>query len=138
MKNEYSNGRLSYFFTPRIHGNVLAWITPASKSERSKQVTENILRWEDDGGPVSETAYSTPPSGGDQHSPVGWMLVRVREKNDECRGEGKLNMFPSYLRIVVSGLIRARVHEEEFIRLKKSWAIRFNNSSTILFDSMVS
>jgi hypothetical protein len=60
MKNKYSNGRLTYFFTPRIHGNVLAWKKPASKSERSKQVTENILRWEDDGGPVSETATPLP------------------------------------------------------------------------------
>jgi len=50
MKNKFSNGRLSYFFTPRIHGNVLAWIKPASESERSKRVIGNILRWEDDGG----------------------------------------------------------------------------------------
>jgi len=55
MKNKFSNGRLSYFSTPRIHGNVLAWVEPASASERSKRVIENILRWEDDGGPVSET-----------------------------------------------------------------------------------
>ena len=58
MKNRVSNGRLSYSFTPRIHGNVLAWVKPASKSERSKRLTENILRWEDDGGPVSETGHS--------------------------------------------------------------------------------
>ena len=56
MKNKFSNHRLSYFFTPRIHGNVLAWVKPASTSERrSKRVIENILRWEDDGGPVPET-----------------------------------------------------------------------------------
>jgi hypothetical protein len=60
MKNEYSNGSLSYFFKPRIHGNVLAWNKPASKLERSKQGTENILRWEDDGGPVSETVPPLP------------------------------------------------------------------------------
>jgi hypothetical protein len=60
MKNEYSNGKFSYFFTPRIHSNVLSWKKPAAKSERTKQVTENILRWEDDGGPVSETG--TPHS----------------------------------------------------------------------------
>jgi hypothetical protein len=54
MKNKFSNGRLSYFFTPRIHGNVLAWVKPAFESERSKGVIENILRWEDDGGPVFE------------------------------------------------------------------------------------
>jgi hypothetical protein len=54
MKKEYSKDRLSYFFRPRIHGNVFAWNKPASKSERSKQATENIQRWEDDGGPVSK------------------------------------------------------------------------------------
>jgi len=56
MKNKFSNGRLSYFFTPRIHGNVLAWVKPASASERSKHVIENILRWEDDGGLIIEVA----------------------------------------------------------------------------------
>jgi hypothetical protein len=60
MKNEYSNGKFSYFFTPRIHSNVLSWKKPALKSERTRQVTENILRWEDDGGPVSETATPLP------------------------------------------------------------------------------
>jgi hypothetical protein len=60
MKNEYSNDSLSYFFRPRIHGNVLAWNKPASIPEGSKQVTENIMRWEDDGGPVSETATPLP------------------------------------------------------------------------------
>jgi hypothetical protein len=57
MKNRFFNGRLSYSFSSRIHGNVLAWVEPASKSEKSKRVIENILRWEDDGGPVSETGY---------------------------------------------------------------------------------
>jgi hypothetical protein len=56
MKNKFSNGRLSYFSTPRIHGNVLAWVEPASASERSKRVIENILRWEDDGGLIIEVA----------------------------------------------------------------------------------
>jgi hypothetical protein len=60
MKNKFSNGRLSYFFTPRIHGNVLAWVKPASESEKSKRVIENILRWEDDGGPVSEAGNPLP------------------------------------------------------------------------------
>jgi hypothetical protein len=63
MKNEYSKDRLSYFLRPRIHGNVFAWNKSASKPERSKQVTENILRWEDDGGPVSETAPPLPRVG---------------------------------------------------------------------------
>ena len=60
MKNEYSNGRLSYIFGPRIHGNVFAWNKPTSKPERSKQATENIQRWEDDGGPVSEIGAQLP------------------------------------------------------------------------------
>ena len=63
MKNEYSKDRLSYFLRPRIHGNVFAWNKPASKPERNKQVTENIMRWEDDGGPVSETATPLPQAG---------------------------------------------------------------------------
>jgi hypothetical protein len=57
MKNKFSNSRLSYFFTPRIHGNVLAWVKPASESERSKRAIENILRWEDDGGKIIETDH---------------------------------------------------------------------------------
>ena len=61
MKNKFSHGRLSYFFTPRIHGNVLAWVKPASAAERGRRVNENVLRWEDDGGPVFETGYSFPP-----------------------------------------------------------------------------
>ena len=60
MKNEYSNGSLSYIFRPRIHGNVFAWNKPASRSKTSKQVTENIMRWEDDGGPVSEASTPLP------------------------------------------------------------------------------
>jgi hypothetical protein len=69
MKNKYSNSRLSYFFKPRNHRNVLAWNKPASQTGRGKQATENILRWEDDGGPISE-------------------LVRVQEINfhDVVRG----------------------------------------------------
>jgi hypothetical protein len=60
MKNKFSNGRLCYFWTPRIHGNVIAWVKPASESERNKRVIENILRWEDDGGSGSETGYPLP------------------------------------------------------------------------------
>ena len=54
MKNRFSNGRLSYSFTPRIHSNVLAWVKPVSKSDRSKPVIENTLPWEDDGGQLSD------------------------------------------------------------------------------------
>jgi hypothetical protein len=63
MKNEYSKDRLSYFLSPRIHGNVFVWDKRASKAERSKQATENIQRWEDDGGPVSETGAPLPRLG---------------------------------------------------------------------------
>jgi hypothetical protein len=52
MKNKPSSSRLSYFFAPRIHGNVLAWVKPASESEKSQQIFENIQRWEDDGGGI--------------------------------------------------------------------------------------
>lgn len=55
MKNKFANDRFSYVVTPRIHGNVLAWVKPASMSERSKRANESIMRWEDDGGPISET-----------------------------------------------------------------------------------
>jgi hypothetical protein len=60
MKNQYSKGRSSYFLRPRIHANIFAWNKPPSKPERSKQVTENILRWEDDGGLVIETGSPLP------------------------------------------------------------------------------
>jgi len=57
MKNKFSNRRgLSYFLTQRIHGNVLAWVKPASDSERNKSVTRNILRWEEDGGLIIQVA----------------------------------------------------------------------------------
>jgi hypothetical protein len=58
MKNKFSNGRLSYFLVPRIHGNVFAWVKPAFESERSKRAIENILRWEDDGGQMSDAGSS--------------------------------------------------------------------------------
>jgi hypothetical protein len=58
MPNNNFNYKLSYFSTPRKHDNVFAWNKPVSKSERSNQVTDNILRWEDDGGPVTETRTS--------------------------------------------------------------------------------
>ena len=57
MKNKFSNrGGLSYFFTPRIHGDVLAWVKPASDSERNKSAIKNLLRWEEHGGLIIEVA----------------------------------------------------------------------------------
>jgi hypothetical protein len=83
MKNKPSNGRLSYFFTPRIHGNVLAWVKPASESEKSKRIIENIQRWEDDGGRIMDELVSTVerlpvrPAGHDQS-----MLQRSQGEGD--------------------------------------------------------
>lgn len=54
MKHKFSTNRFSYGLTTRTHRNVLTWAKPDSVSERSKRPIENILRWEDDGGPVSE------------------------------------------------------------------------------------
>jgi len=54
MKNRFSNGRLSYFFTPRIHRNILAWVMPAPLPEGGERGIENILRWEEDGGRIIE------------------------------------------------------------------------------------
>jgi|GEM_PF-1835532 hypothetical protein len=62
MKNKLANSRLFYFFTPRIHGNVLAWVKPATASERSKRAIENILRWEDDGGQMLDIGNSAEKS----------------------------------------------------------------------------
>ncbi len=65
MKNKLANSRLSYFLTPRIHGNVLAWVEPAPASERSKRAIENILRWADDGGHMSDIGNAPDPSNSD-------------------------------------------------------------------------
>lgn len=70
MKNKNSKDKLSYFSKPRLHANVLAWNKSVSKSETSRQGIENIMRWEDDGGPVSETATPlSQPGGGDKPYP---------------------------------------------------------------------
>lgn len=50
MKNKFSNGRLSYFSAPRMHGNVLAWLKPESESKQIESLVEDTLRWADDGG----------------------------------------------------------------------------------------
>jgi hypothetical protein len=68
MKNKISNGRLSYFFAPRVHGNVRAWIQPASALEISKRSLESSLRWEDDGGPAPE-AGNPLPQGVERNTP---------------------------------------------------------------------
>jgi hypothetical protein len=65
MKNKFSNGRLSYFFMPRIHGNVLAWGKPACSPIGQQQTrNQSIQRWEDDGGqmldPGNTMAWLSP------------------------------------------------------------------------------
>jgi hypothetical protein len=54
MRNKFSKGRLSYFLTPRIHGNVISWLTPSSQAEiewkKAETIIKDILRWADDGG----------------------------------------------------------------------------------------
>lgn len=54
MRDKFSNGRLSYFLTPRIHGNVITWVKPPSQRETEREKAEttikDILRWADDGG----------------------------------------------------------------------------------------
>lgn len=54
MRNKFSKGRLSYFLTPRIHGNVNAWVKPPSQWEteweKAETMIKDILRWADDGG----------------------------------------------------------------------------------------
>jgi len=60
MENAFSHSSLSFVFRPRLHGNVVAWKMTASESEKSRPAIENILRWEDDGGPVSETGTPLP------------------------------------------------------------------------------
>ena len=45
---------------------VRAW--PVAEFERTEDAQENVLRWEDDGGPVVEAP--NPPTGRDRHAPV--------------------------------------------------------------------
>jgi hypothetical protein len=64
MNNKSSDHGLAYFFTQRIHGkdpdNVLELVRLDSELEGSKGVLENILRWQDDGGPVFEPGNPLP------------------------------------------------------------------------------
>jgi len=63
MKNKSPNRGLSNFYMQRLHGkasrNVLELVIPAFRFGRSKSMLENILRWEDDGGQITETNDST-------------------------------------------------------------------------------
>jgi hypothetical protein len=59
MKNKSLKLRLSYFFRKRIHGkdssdNMPELVKPESEGERTKSVIEDILRWADDGGQISQ------------------------------------------------------------------------------------
>lgn len=51
----------------RPPGDFAVPVWPVVEFERTEDAQENVLRWEDDGGPVIE-APSAAPSGGDRHS----------------------------------------------------------------------
>ncbi len=57
MKRKLSNWKLFYFFKQLFHNE-----HPDHKSEskKSKVAAENVLRWEDDGGPVVQTGDPIP------------------------------------------------------------------------------
>ncbi|HLO13316.1 MAG TPA: hypothetical protein VK206_00705 [Anaerolineales bacterium] len=60
MKKKSFKHRLSYFFTPRLHhrnpDSTPELENLASEWERTKSVIEDILRWADDGGNLSDGA----------------------------------------------------------------------------------
>lgn len=66
MRNKFSNGRLSYFLTPRIHGNVIAWVKPSSpwetESEKAETRIQDILRRADDDGRMLDLRNRTAKS----------------------------------------------------------------------------
>ena len=66
MRNKFSNGRLSYFLSPRIHGNVIAWVKPSSQWEteweKADTMIKDILRWADDGGRMLDLRNRTAKS----------------------------------------------------------------------------
>jgi hypothetical protein len=63
MKNQTPKHRSSYFFTEQIRGKdpntLLEPAVPPSNLTRSKDMFENILRWEDDGGIIVDVNSST-------------------------------------------------------------------------------
>ena len=77
MKNESLKLRSSFFFRhrKRFYSRDSSKHMPElvkPESERTESVIEDILRWADDGGRTLSQSdrVSTPPSGGDKHSPA--------------------------------------------------------------------
>jgi hypothetical protein len=66
MRKKFSKGRLSYFFTPRIHGNVIAWVKPASQWETEWEKAETMIKdippRADDGGGMLDLRNQTAGS----------------------------------------------------------------------------
>ena len=71
MKNNSSSRGLSYFFRQLIlsrdSNNVPEWVRPESKATEIKP--ENILRWEDDGGPAVEISNPALPQLAENNTP---------------------------------------------------------------------
>jgi hypothetical protein len=88
MRNKFSHGRLSYFLTPRIHGNVIAWVKSSSPWETEWEKTEpmikDILRWADDGGRTLDQRNRMARSNAEA------ARKQVNETNDEPQRQRKL------------------------------------------------
>ena len=93
MRNKFSNGRLSYFLTPRIHGNVIAWVKPSSQWEteweKAETMLNDILRWADDGGRTFDQRNQTARSNAEA------ARKQVNETNNEPQRQRKLNRIVS-------------------------------------------
>ena len=67
MKNKSLQLNLSYFFRQRIPGrgsseDMPELVKPKSEWERTESVIEDILRWADDGGQISQRTASVNPA----------------------------------------------------------------------------
>ncbi|MBL8050452.1 MAG: hypothetical protein JNM46_04465 [Anaerolineales bacterium] len=60
MKYKFSKSKLFDFFKKLFNGDKPEVM---SKALKKKDIVENKLRWEDDGGPILETNNSVPPVG---------------------------------------------------------------------------
>lgn len=93
MRNKFSNGRLSYFLTPRIHGNVIAWLKPSSQWEseweKAETMIKDILRWADDGGRTLDGRNRTARSN------AAAVRKQVNETNHELQSQRKLSRIAS-------------------------------------------
>ncbi len=67
MKNRLLKLRLPYFYRRRLHtrvsfGTILERVKPESEREKIECVTEDILRWADDGGQMLDLDKPVYPS----------------------------------------------------------------------------